>query len=87
MVSFTQCGACGNSDVGTSIYRCRECETLFCSECEGVGLVGSNMIFPHGWCPNCDDDECTRNSPIGEIEGEEDLALFAFLKFDQAWKG
>ena len=39
----TECNNCNNTTVGTKLFRCRECDKVYCEEC-----------VPNVSCDNCD---------------------------------
>ena len=51
-MAYTSCPNCYNSEKGTSIHQCKECNFVGCFK--GGGLLSSNTgCFSKSYCPSC----------------------------------
>jgi len=66
MAKYTGCRNCHNEDVGDNIYKCKECNVIYCQSC---GDSSFNIFGNNNWiCPIC---HSTSNSILlGKIESK-----------------
>lgn len=61
-MGFNSCPRCQNNNHGTLIYKCYNCNILFCSVCDGGGIISTH-------CPRCD----SSSSHVGYIENQYEV--------------
>lgn len=49
MTTFSECPNCNCDKRGTDVYKCEDCNTIFCRVCKAE----EGSIFPHKVCPDC----------------------------------
>jgi len=75
---YARCPNCGNTQQGTTIYRCEQCRSLFCDSCGTPGLSDQLLDFlmmmsPSAKCPFCDQ---RRVKSVGRIGEKRPLSFF-----------
>jgi hypothetical protein len=69
-MAYKRCPTCGSVEHGETIYRCKECNTIFCGNC----ITWESRIFSSGRlsCPSCGKDDFTSTNKIENIVEDDD---------------